>query len=255
MSQAARRAGRSRRLPARRRRHDRPAALAPRGLAASSRPRRWRDRPAALTEYGEATQRNRSAGRLRLGADAGRRHAPPLGRRHARTAIPRPSARPWRSRATAEAARPRLDLGLRPPALPLRGPARERLHEAWTTLAALAPVVPRVELAALVMCSSFRNPGLMAKMAATLDAASGGRVLLGLGSGWHDPEYEAFGYPTDHRVGRFAEDLEVDGAAVAGRTGHLRRAVAPVRRRGPAPATRPSRADPRRGSPRADART
>ncbi len=90
------------------------------------------------------------------------------------------------------------------------------LHEAWTTLAALAPVVPRVELAALVMCSSFRNPGLMAKMAATLDAASGGRVLLGLGSGWHDPEYEAFGYPTDHRVGRFAEDVEVTARLLRG---------------------------------------
>jgi alkanesulfonate monooxygenase SsuD/methylene tetrahydromethanopterin reductase-like flavin-dependent oxidoreductase (luciferase family) len=83
------------------------------------------------------------------------------------------------------------------------------VHEAWTTLAALAPVVPRVELGALVMCSSFRNPGLMAKMAATLDALSGGRAILGLGSGWHDPEYEAFGYPTDHKVGRFAEDLEI----------------------------------------------
>jgi alkanesulfonate monooxygenase SsuD/methylene tetrahydromethanopterin reductase-like flavin-dependent oxidoreductase (luciferase family) len=83
------------------------------------------------------------------------------------------------------------------------------LHEAWTTLAALASAVPRVELGSLVMCASFRNPGLLAKMAATLDAASGGRVLLGLGSGWHDPEYEAFGYATDHRVERFAEDLEI----------------------------------------------
>ena len=83
------------------------------------------------------------------------------------------------------------------------------VREAWTTLAALAPVVPRVELGSLVMCSSFRNPALMAKTAATLDDLSGGRVILGLGSGWHDPEYEAFGYPTDHKVGRFAEDLEI----------------------------------------------
>jgi alkanesulfonate monooxygenase SsuD/methylene tetrahydromethanopterin reductase-like flavin-dependent oxidoreductase (luciferase family) len=90
------------------------------------------------------------------------------------------------------------------------------LHEAWTTLAALASVVPRVELGALVMCSSFRNPALMAKMAATLDAASGGRVLLGLGSGWHDPEYEAFGYPADHRVDRFAEDLEITARLLRG---------------------------------------
>ena len=66
-----------------------------------------------------------------------------------------------------------------------------------------------MELGALVMCASFRNPGLTARMAATLDDLSGGRLVLGLGSGWHDPEYEAFGFPTDHRVGRFAEDIEI----------------------------------------------
>ncbi|HJU48529.1 MAG TPA: LLM class flavin-dependent oxidoreductase [Gaiellaceae bacterium] len=85
----------------------------------------------------------------------------------------------------------------------------EGLHEAWTTLTALAARVPRVELGALVMCSSFRNAGLMAKMAATLDDLSGGRLILGLGCGWHEPEYDAFGFPFDHRVGRFEEDLEV----------------------------------------------
>ena len=90
------------------------------------------------------------------------------------------------------------------------------LHEAWTTLTALAALVPRVELGALVMCSSFRNAALMAKMAATLDDLSGGRLILGLGSGWHDPEYEAFGYPTDHKVGRFAEDLEITARLLRG---------------------------------------
>jgi alkanesulfonate monooxygenase SsuD/methylene tetrahydromethanopterin reductase-like flavin-dependent oxidoreductase (luciferase family) len=85
----------------------------------------------------------------------------------------------------------------------------EGLREAWTTLTALAVRVPRVELGALVMCASFRNPALLAKMAATLDDLSGGRLLLGLGAGWHDPEYEAFGFPTDHKVGRFEEDVEV----------------------------------------------
>jgi alkanesulfonate monooxygenase SsuD/methylene tetrahydromethanopterin reductase-like flavin-dependent oxidoreductase (luciferase family) len=89
------------------------------------------------------------------------------------------------------------------------GEPDEGLHEAWTTLAALAPVVPRVELGCLVFCSSFRNPALMAKMAETLDGLSGGRLCLGLGCGWHEPEYRAFGFPFDHRVGRFAEDLEV----------------------------------------------
>jgi len=91
-------------------------------------------------------------------------------------------------------------------------------HEAWTTLAALAPVVPRVELGALVLCSSFRPAGLTAKMAVTLDDLSGGRLILGIGSGWHGPEYEAFGLPFDHRVGRFAEDLEVIARLLRGET-------------------------------------
>lgn len=94
----------------------------------------------------------------------------------------------------------------------------EGLHEAWTTLAALAPVVPRVELGALVMCSSFRNAGLMAKMAATLDDLSDGRLILGIGCGWHQPEYDAFGYSFDHLVGRFEEDLEVIHRLLRGET-------------------------------------
>jgi FMNH2-dependent dimethyl sulfone monooxygenase len=94
----------------------------------------------------------------------------------------------------------------------------EGIREAWTTLSALASAVPRVELGSLVMCSSFRNPALVAKMAATLDDLSDGRVILGLGSGWHDAEYAAFGYPIDHRVGRFAEDLEITGGLLRGET-------------------------------------
>jgi len=90
------------------------------------------------------------------------------------------------------------------------------IREGWTTFAALAPLVPRVELGSLVMCSSFRNPALMAKMAATLDDLAGGRLTLGLGSGWHDPEYEAFGWPADHKVGRFAEDLEITARLLHG---------------------------------------
>jgi len=91
-------------------------------------------------------------------------------------------------------------------------------HEAWTTLSALAPVVPRVELGALVMCSSFRPAGLMAKQAATLDDLSGGRLVLGLGSGWHEPEYDAFGLPFEPRVSAFAEDLEVIARLLRGET-------------------------------------
>jgi probable F420-dependent oxidoreductase len=83
------------------------------------------------------------------------------------------------------------------------------MHESWTLLSAVAAVTERIELAPLVLCSSFRSPGLVAKMAATLDFVSGGRLILGVGAGWHDPEYEAFGIPTDHRVGRFEEWLEI----------------------------------------------
>jgi alkanesulfonate monooxygenase SsuD/methylene tetrahydromethanopterin reductase-like flavin-dependent oxidoreductase (luciferase family) len=82
-------------------------------------------------------------------------------------------------------------------------------HEAWTVLSALAEATDRVELGALVMCTSFRNAAVLAKMAAALDEISAGRLILGIGCGWHDPEYEAFGFPTDHRVGRFEEALEI----------------------------------------------
>jgi probable F420-dependent oxidoreductase len=83
------------------------------------------------------------------------------------------------------------------------------VHEAWTLLAALAAVTSRVELGPLVLCVPFRNPALTAKMAAALDEVSDGRLILGLGCGWHQPEFDAFDYPFDHRVGRFEEALEI----------------------------------------------
>ena len=83
------------------------------------------------------------------------------------------------------------------------------MQDAWTLLTAVATVTSRLELGPLVLCSSFRDPSVIAKMAVTFDEVSGGRLVLGLGAGWHDPEYEAFGFPTDHRVSRFTEALEV----------------------------------------------
>jgi alkanesulfonate monooxygenase SsuD/methylene tetrahydromethanopterin reductase-like flavin-dependent oxidoreductase (luciferase family) len=83
------------------------------------------------------------------------------------------------------------------------------IHECWTILSAIAEATARVQLGTIVMCTSFRNPALLAKMAATLDHVSDGRLILGVGCGWHDPEYEAFGYPTDHKVGRFEESLTI----------------------------------------------
>jgi alkanesulfonate monooxygenase SsuD/methylene tetrahydromethanopterin reductase-like flavin-dependent oxidoreductase (luciferase family) len=81
--------------------------------------------------------------------------------------------------------------------------------EGWSQIAALAAVVPRVEIGALVMCALWRNPALLAKMADTVDEISGGRLILGIGSGWHEPEFRAFGYPFEHRVDRFTEALQI----------------------------------------------
>ena len=83
------------------------------------------------------------------------------------------------------------------------------IHESWTVLTAVAAITERVEIGPLVLALPFRNPALTAKMAAELDAVSGGRLILGLGCGWHEPEFDAFGYPFSHRVGRFQEGLEI----------------------------------------------
>ena len=79
------------------------------------------------------------------------------------------------------------------------------LHEAFTLLTAVAAVTTRVQMGPLVACTSFRSAGMLAKIAATIDAVADGRFILGLGCGWHEAEYEAFGIPFDHRVGRFEE--------------------------------------------------
>jgi probable F420-dependent oxidoreductase len=83
------------------------------------------------------------------------------------------------------------------------------IWECWTFLSALAEATQRVELGTLVACNSFRNPALLAKMAITLDEVSQGRLILGVGAGWNEPEYKAFGFPFDHRVSRFEEALQI----------------------------------------------
>ena len=83
------------------------------------------------------------------------------------------------------------------------------IWECWTILSALAEATARVELAPLVLCNSFRHPAILAKMAITLDEVSHGRLILGVGAGWNEPEYQAFGLPFDHRVGRFEEALQI----------------------------------------------
>jgi alkanesulfonate monooxygenase SsuD/methylene tetrahydromethanopterin reductase-like flavin-dependent oxidoreductase (luciferase family) len=92
----------------------------------------------------------------------------------------------------------------------------ENVHEAWTLLPALAASTSRIELGQLVTCISFRDPSLLAKMAVTVDEISSGRILLGLGAGWYDAEYRAFGFPNDHRVDRFEEALQIIKPLLAG---------------------------------------
>ena len=90
------------------------------------------------------------------------------------------------------------------PDRPTRG-----VWECWTMLAALAEATRRVEIGTLVLCNSFRNPAILAKMATAADEVSDGRLILGVGAGWHEPEYRAFGVPFDHRVDRFEEALQI----------------------------------------------
>ncbi|HEV2528831.1 MAG TPA: LLM class flavin-dependent oxidoreductase [Thermomicrobiales bacterium] len=89
---------------------------------------------------------------------------------------------------------------------------RERgCWEAFTLMGALAGATRDLPIAygPLVACATFRNPGLLARMTETLDAASNGKFILGLGAGWHRPEYDAYDYPFDHRVSRFEEVIHV----------------------------------------------
>jgi probable F420-dependent oxidoreductase len=81
--------------------------------------------------------------------------------------------------------------------------------EAWSVLAALAEATNRVEFGPLVACTAFHNPAVLAKQAITIDEISGGRFILGLGAGWNETEFRAFGIPFDHRIDRFEEAFAI----------------------------------------------
>jgi F420-dependent oxidoreductase-like protein len=84
--------------------------------------------------------------------------------------------------------------------------------DAWATLAGLAARTSSVRLGALVSPATFRHPSVLAKMAATVDHISGGRVEVGIGAGWHELEHTAYGFempPPGERVERLAEQLEI----------------------------------------------
>ena len=91
--------------------------------------------------------------------------------------------------------------------------------ETLTMLSALAAVTTRITLGTLVLSTSFRPPAMLAKMADALDEISEGRFILGVGAGWHQPEYEAFGYPFDHLAGRFDEAMQIIAPLL--REGHV----------------------------------
>jgi alkanesulfonate monooxygenase SsuD/methylene tetrahydromethanopterin reductase-like flavin-dependent oxidoreductase (luciferase family) len=94
---------------------------------------------------------------------------------------------------------------------PERGP-----HDAWTQLAALAVLTTRVRIGPLVAATAFHPPGVIARMAASIDEISGGRFTLGLGAGWNETEFRAFGFPFDHTVSRFEESFEIVRGLLAG---------------------------------------
>ena len=87
---------------------------------------------------------------------------------------------------------------------PERGP-----WDAWTMLAALAASTERVRLGPLVAATAFHAPGLTARMAAAIAEISSGRFVLGLGTGWNDTEFRAFGFDTERKVARFEEAFAI----------------------------------------------
>jgi alkanesulfonate monooxygenase SsuD/methylene tetrahydromethanopterin reductase-like flavin-dependent oxidoreductase (luciferase family) len=99
-----------------------------------------------------------------------------------------------------------------------RGDGREERGpwDVWTTLAALAASTGRVRLGPLVASTAFHPPGLIARMAAAIDEVSGGRFVLGLGTGWNETEFRAFGIPYDRRVARFEEAFTIVRRLLAG---------------------------------------
>ena len=94
---------------------------------------------------------------------------------------------------------------------PERGP-----WDCWTVLAALAASTERLTLGPLVASTAFHPPGLIARMAAAIDEVSAGRFVLGLGAGWNEAEFRAFGIPFDNRVARFEEAFRIIRRLLAG---------------------------------------
>ncbi|MCZ6724633.1 MAG: LLM class F420-dependent oxidoreductase [Thaumarchaeota archaeon] len=98
------------------------------------------------------------------------------------------------------------------PSSNVKDPEQVTFFECWTMLSAIAVATKKVKIGQLVTCNSYRSPSLLAKMGATLDAISGGRLILGIGTGWYQSEYAAYGYefsPPSVRVRKLDESLEI----------------------------------------------
>ncbi len=89
------------------------------------------------------------------------------------------------------------------------GDAVRGVWEGWTTLAGLAAATSSITIGVLVTCLGWRHPSIVAKMAESVDEISDGRFILGVGAGWHKPDYDMFGFPYDHRVSRFEEAIKI----------------------------------------------
>jgi F420-dependent oxidoreductase-like protein len=91
-------------------------------------------------------------------------------------------------------------------------PSSEATHEAWTLMAAYAAATERVRLGQMCTCMAYRNPAYLAKVAATVDVISGGRVEMGIGAGWYEHEWRAYGYgfpKAGDRLGALREGVQV----------------------------------------------
>jgi F420-dependent oxidoreductase-like protein len=114
-------------------------------------------------------------------------------------------------------------------------PTQEATHEAWTLMAALAAVTSEVRLGQMCTCNGYRSPAYLAKVAATVDVISGGRVEMGIGAGWYEHEYLGYGYPFPKpaaRIRQLAEAVQImdrmwteDEVSFAGTHYHLQGAI------------------------------
>ena len=138
----------------------------------------------------------------------------------------------------------------------LEGEEKPRgIWEAWSFLSALAAVTERVELGTVVLAMGWRNPALLAKMCDAVEEISGGRLILGLGAGYHKLEFDAFGFPYDYRISRFEEAIQIvsgllrDGAIDFDGKYHFARDCE-LNPRGPRPNGPPIMLGTNNGSPR-----